>query len=61
MKKEITNKGYCEKYDVYFDKDTGDWLEKRCGDLCCEYCGNRPKRHTPHKWQFINLKRGICE
>ena len=35
---------YSEKYDAYFNKKTGEWLESKCGDKNCEYCGKRPKK-----------------
>lgn len=54
-------KKHCEKYDAYFDSGTGKWLEGKCKSKDCGYCENRPKKHSPHKWQFIDLKWEMCE
>lgn len=35
-------RGYSKKYDAYFDRETGAWLEKKCGNQKCEFCANRP-------------------
>jgi hypothetical protein len=37
-------KKYCERFDVYYDNKTGEYLEQRCDDPNCEYCKNRPKQ-----------------
>jgi len=35
-------KEYSEKYDAYYDPETGEWLESKCGDPECEFCSVRP-------------------
>jgi hypothetical protein len=35
-------KVYSEQYDAFYDEDTNEWLEPVCGDINCDYCGNRP-------------------
>lgn len=30
------------KYDAYYWKDTGEWIEPKCKDKNCEYCADRP-------------------
>ena len=35
---------YSEEYDAYYDEETNEWLEPVCGDINCEYCGNRPAK-----------------
>ena len=35
-------KEYSEKYDSYYDPETGKWLELKCSDPECEYCSKRP-------------------
>lgn len=37
-------KQYSEKFDAYYDDETGEWLESKCDDPNCEYCANRPDR-----------------
>ena len=32
-------------YDAYYDEN-GEWLEKACGDPKCEFCANRPEKHS---------------
>jgi hypothetical protein len=45
---EKPNAEYDPKYDAYYDKTTGEWLEQTCGDEDCDYCKSRPKKHhTP--------------
>ena len=36
---------YSETYDAYYDDKTGEWLEDKCKDENCEYCGNRPEKN----------------
>lgn len=36
---------YDDRYDAFYDTDTGDWIEKICGDPRCEYCVGRPAKH----------------
>lgn len=36
-------KSYCERFDVYFDKKTGKYLEGKCRSRNCEFCSKRPK------------------
>lgn len=39
------NKAYSARYDAYYDKNTGEWLEKQCSDSDnCTYCKNRPEK-----------------
>lgn len=54
------DKVMCEKYDAYFDSDTGKWLEKRCSSKNCTYCSKRPRKHIPHKWIYIDGSVGMC-
>ncbi len=35
----------CHKYDAYYETETGEWLEKSCGDAECEFCSARPLTH----------------
>jgi hypothetical protein len=37
------NKKYSEKYDAYYDPNTGEWLDDVCDDPECEYCVGRPE------------------
>lgn len=37
---------YCARYDAYYDSRSGNWLEKRCSDLNCCFCADRPKSHN---------------
>ena len=37
-------KKYREKFDVYYDGNTGKYLEKKCNDKECDYCKDRPKK-----------------
>jgi len=48
---------YCEKYDVWVDEND-NFLEKRCSDPNCEYCGKRPNKH-PDDCQFDYTKEEI--
>ena len=54
-------KKHCEKYDASFDSKTGEWLEDKCISKDCTYCKDRPKKHSSHKWKFIDLKWGMCK
>lgn len=54
-------KKYCEKYDAHFESETGEWLEKNCNSKDCGFCNKRPKKHSPHKWEFIDRKVRICK
>jgi len=35
---------YCEAHDAYFCPGCDQWLEKRCGDLDCSFCPERPEQ-----------------
>ena len=35
---------YNERYDAYYDPDTGEWEEDKCSSPDCEYCSTRPDR-----------------
>lgn len=35
---------YYEKYDVFICAYCNEWTERKCGDINCEYCKNRPDR-----------------
>jgi len=39
------NAKYCEKYDAYYNSETGEWYEELCYDPECEYCKNRPENY----------------
>ena len=41
---ERTDKFLCQRFDVYVDKKTGEYLEKGCKDPKCNYCSKRPKK-----------------
>jgi len=49
---EMKIKGYCEIYDSSYGR-FGKWLETKCSDDNCMYCGKRPKRHS----YFCKCKR----
>jgi hypothetical protein len=51
---------YCEKYDAYFKPSNGEWLERACPDKECGFCSKRPKKHTPHNWEYIDRVFRIC-
>ncbi len=53
-------KRYCEKYDAFYNPETGEWLEEKCDDVKCGYCKDRPKKHIPHKWEFVGGIKGWC-
>ncbi len=53
-------KKHCEKYDAYFESRTGKWLEEKCEDKKCEFCGSRPDKHTSHKWGFTDGSKEVC-
>lgn len=36
---------YSERYDAYYDDETGEWLENKCGDPDCEFCKGRPDKY----------------
>jgi len=51
---------HCEKFDVIFDKDTGEYLEKGCTDKNCKYCTNRTEDLKKHcKTCNYELRGGI--
>ena len=53
---------YCDKHDAYFNADTGSWLEDGGKDVKCLFCSNRPQKHTPHLWLFIDSdKERMCK
>ncbi len=61
-------KRYCDKYDVYFNKETGKLLEKDCSDKDCDYCKNRPEKLThefcnecKHKLPNLTVCKGMCK
>ena len=33
-----------ERYDAYYDKETGIWLEEACEGKDCPFCKDRPER-----------------
>jgi hypothetical protein len=37
-------KKYSIEYDAYYNDETNQWLEDKCGDPNCEYCKNRPEK-----------------
>jgi len=41
-------KKYCEKWDSYYESETGKWLESKCEDKNCEWY-NRPDIHIGHE------------
>lgn len=42
-------KQYSEKFDAYYDDETDEWLESKCDDPTCEYCGARPEKPSEEK------------
>jgi hypothetical protein len=38
------NRAYDDKYDSYYDAETGEWLESGCDDADCNFCKNRPPK-----------------
>lgn len=48
---DVMDKQYNKQYDAYYDADTGEWLEKKCGDPECEFCVPRPERAPLEDWQ----------
>ncbi len=39
------NTGYDIRHDAYYKLDTGEWVEKVCGNKDCYFCSKRPKKH----------------
>ena len=37
--------GYCEIFDSTYNR-FGKWLESKCTGKKCDYCINRPKKHS---------------
>ena len=37
---------YSDAYDAYYNAKTGKWLEKKCSDIDCDFCKNRPAMAT---------------
>ncbi len=33
---------YCERFDVRYKSDTGEYTESKCSGDTCEFCINRP-------------------
>jgi len=40
------SKRRCDKYDAYHDLLTGVWLEEACTDSICDFCKDRPEKHS---------------
>ena len=38
---------YKRKWDAYYCIDSLEWVEKKCSDLKCEFCANRPDKPSP--------------
>jgi len=36
--------GYSDRWEAYYYKPTGEWLEETCGDSRCDYCEGRPEK-----------------
>jgi len=55
-------KKYCEKFDVYYDGNTGKYLEKKCNDKECDYCKDRPKKliDACKKCNWEEIDNSIC-
>ena len=34
---------YSEKYDSYYSVRTRKWVEDKCSDKTCAFCGKRPR------------------
>lgn len=34
---------YSEKFDAYYSVRTKKWVETKCGDKTCAFCGKRPR------------------
>ena len=37
---------YCSVHDAQYKIKTGAWLEKGCSNPECEFCGNKPEKHS---------------
>ena len=44
---EYIETAYCKVFDACYFIDTGDWTEKTCSCLKCEFCSSRPLSHSP--------------
>ncbi len=45
---------YDDKWDAYYETKTRKWIEPKCSDPKCDYCGKRPPlapkiRRTPYR------------
>lgn len=41
---ESFDRAYSDKYEAYYNPNTGEWLEDKCGDPECEFCKDRPEK-----------------
>jgi hypothetical protein len=48
---------YDDGYDARYCVDCNEWLEQKCSDPDCMYCGVRPDRPLP---VVVNLKAIEC-
>lgn len=55
-------KQYSEKFDAYYDDETGEWLEKKCSDPNCDYCAARPDKAimSPDRIHSLMLQAGYA-
>ena len=55
-------KQYSEKFDAYYDDETGEWLETKCDDPTCEYCVDRPDKAmtSPDRITSLMLRAGYA-
>ena len=44
---------YHDDYDAYFCASCNAWLEKRCSDIKCNYCSDRPEWPLGSKGDLI--------
>lgn len=49
-------KNYCERYDVYYNSETGSLLEQPCKNPKCEFCKDRPSKITKKICDACSIK-----
>ena len=43
---------YSVRFDAYYWRDTGEWVEPRCSDIFCNYCGDRPDKKPKDDYEL---------
>lgn len=41
---EYTGMKYNMDYDAFYDPETLEWVEEKCGDPDCDFCHDRPEK-----------------